>query len=165
MTLRTCERENEMLTVLRSGGWPAAADAELRTHVAGCASCSEVMRVKAGLMQMRAETMSAAPLETAGVLWWKAQVRRRYAAQRRLEKPVRGAQVFALLVGLAAGLGLLASQAENGGWLEWLRQVPETGMEWSSAWSGPGWGLIVAVGALAVLGGLVLYLAAGAGED
>jgi len=155
--LRGCEREGEMLALLRSGAWPAA-EPELRAHVAKCASCGEVLRVKSALLAMRADEMATARLEASGLVWWKAQVRKRYAAQRLVERPVRGAQVFALLVALAAGLGVLA--ANRSGWLEWLQQMPVTGAEWSSAWSGPGWGLAAAVGALAVLGGVVLYLAA-----
>ena len=51
-----CEHENRVLRAMRSGKWSA----ELRQHAAGCADCSEAMRLLATVFAHRSDVTLAA---------------------------------------------------------------------------------------------------------
>jgi hypothetical protein len=79
-----------------------------------------------------------------------------------------GAQIFALAINLFIVVAFLACQARNGmGWLSWLEKLPEVYSLHldnlsQSVLLNPGWSLkvlISAVATLALLGGVVIYLA------
>jgi hypothetical protein len=102
------------------------------------------------------------------LLWWRAQLPRRNAAVERLGKPILSAQIFALAINLVLVVGFLISQARRGlGWLTWLEQFSQAntfrlGNLWPAALLNSGWSsiaLIPAVAALALLSGVVVYLA------
>jgi len=136
------------------GHWPEASDAELREHVAGCVRCGELVLVRQGLARLRVGDMAAARLESAGVLWWRAQLRRRAAALERVSRPMRVAQAFALVTLLAVAAGFVASQAE-------LRGGLDGALSALGAMPG-GWNLTIAIpalGVLALLSGVAVYLA------
>jgi hypothetical protein len=168
MTLRPCSYEKEVSELLARGQWPGSCAPELRAHVSGCRSCEDLVLVTEALRRARAEAVGGAHLVSPGVLWWKAQLRRRNDAIARVGKPILGAQIFALAINLFIVVGLLAWQARHGvGWLTWLEQLPqagslELGKLWSSALLNPGWSLTVLIPAaatLALLSGVVMYLA------
>ena len=151
--------------VLR-GQWPEACDAELRDHVAGCRACGDLVLVMQSFQAARATSAGAANPAPAGVLWWRAQLRRRNAAVEKIAKPIVGAQVFALSVTLAIAAIFAISQARQ--WLrliEWFRQLGQSRTFhladlWSSAVAMPQWAiplLVCAVAALALFSGAVVY--------
>lgn len=173
--LRPCPRESEVRQLLERGQWQAA-DAtapELRAHVAGCRSCGELVLVTQAFQQARAAAIAQARPASAGVLWWRAQLRRRNAAVERIGRPLLGAQIFAVAVNLALVVGFLVWQARNGAdWLAWLQQLPQSvsfhfdtqwlGSLWSTDAASSGLGTLLLISALAVLalvGGVVVYLA------
>jgi len=164
MTLRACTHEKEITAVLLRGQWPAAAPAELRAHAQACRGCADLVLVMQALQGARAESSQAAQPPAAGVVWWRAQLRRRKAAVERIGKPLLGAQIFALAIVLVLAAGFAASQARHGlQWLTGLSQSPTFHLEslWPTALTMPQWGgmlLISALVALALLGGLALYL-------
>jgi hypothetical protein len=166
--LNRCAHEAEVTQWMARGGWPAACPDELRAHVSACRSCGDLVLVTESFQRARTEAASAAQISTPSALWWRAQLRRRYAAVERIGKPILGAQIFALVICLLIGLGLLASQAQQGlAWLDGMKQLPQAGAVyfkniWSSALLDPIWSpmvLIPALATLALLGGAVLYLA------
>jgi hypothetical protein len=168
MTLRPCSREKEVAELLERGGWPQACAPDLRAHVSGCRSCGDLVLVTETFQRARAGAAGAARLASPEAIWWRAQLRRRNAAVERVGKPILGAQIFALAINLFIVLGLLAWQARQGlGWLTWLEQLPQAGTlhlerMWSSALLNPGWSLTVLIPAaatLALLSGVVVYLA------
>ncbi len=168
MIARPCAHENEVAEVLRRGQWPAACAPELRAHVNACRLCGDFVLVAESFQQARAEATSAAWSGTSGALWWRAQLRRRNAAVERIGKPILGAQIFALAINLILVAAFLAYQARHGvGWLSWLEQLPESynlqlDQLGQSALLNPGWSLAVLIPAaatLALLGGVVVYLA------
>jgi hypothetical protein len=162
-----CAREKEVARLLELGQWPQASPAELRAHASGCRVCAERVLLTERLHAARAQAMAAAQLPSAGALWWRAQLRRRNEALRRVGRPMLGAQVFALAVAammaagalvwaLRAGLSWGASPAawlqDLGRSLHWSALVPDalpTGAWW---WVAP----LAAV--LALAGGVVVYL-------
>jgi hypothetical protein len=168
MILNPCSHENEVAELLRRGQWPAACSPELRAHVSACRSCGDQVLVTEIFLSARAEAAGAARISTPGALWWRAQLRRRNAAVERIGKPILGAQIFALAVNLFLIVAFLAYQARNGmGWLSWMEKLPEAySLHFDnlsqSALLNPGWSLmalIPALATLALLGGVVIYLA------
>jgi len=169
MTLSPCTRENEVKEILQRGHWPQACPAELRTHVSVCRACGDLVLVSEAFCKARGQAAGSARLGSPGVLWWRAQLRRRNAAVERIGKPLLGAQIFALCVTLALTAGFVAFEARNGiAWLGWLQELPQAGslhLEalWPSTMFSTGLSpmvLIPAIATLALLGGVVVYLAA-----
>ena len=172
MMLRTCPREKEVREMQALGQWPQACPPELRAHVEACRSCGELVLVTSAFQQARNEATDAAKMGSPGLLWWRAQLRRRNAAVERIGKPILGAQIFALAVYGVLAVGFVVWQARSGfGWLTRLEGLPQAaaldldsfwGSLWSSAVSGSVWTPMVMLSvaaALALLGGVVVYLA------
>jgi hypothetical protein len=168
MKLSTCSRESEIAALLARGGWPQACAPELSEHVDKCRSCGDLVLITVAFRKARADTMTATPVGSAGALWWRAQLRKRNAAVERLGRPLLGAQVFALSINLVLALGFLVYQARHGlRWLSWLEQLPlARGFHpealWSAAIFNSGWSLYLLIpmlATLALLGGVVVYLA------
>ena len=168
MILKPCSREKEVADLLRRGQWPAACPPELRAHLSACRSCGDLPLVTESFLQARSEAADTARMSTPGALWWRAQLRRRDAAVERIGKPILGAQIFALAINLFIVVAFLAYQARHGlSWLSWLEQLPQAYSLHienlsQSALLHPGWSLMVLIPAvltLALLGGVVVYLA------
>ena len=168
MTFGPCVHEKELTRLLALGHYPSACSLELRNHVEICRSCAELVLVTRAFQTSRAQTAAAANLVSPGLLWWRAQLRRRNAAVERVGKPILGANIFAFSVMILFGLGFLATQATSGlRWLSWFTQLPQAPaihLEslWPSTLIGSAWSLpllIPACATLALLGGVVVYLA------
>ena len=102
-----CENEARILEALGQGVAPEAMDEPLRRHIAGCASCAEVISVYE-LFQVDSEQLcAAAPLPNAGRVWWRATLAARRAAAERALRPIQIAERFALAVGAGALVALL----------------------------------------------------------
>ena len=169
MTLSSCTREKEVKELLQRGHWPEACPAELRTHVSGCRACGDLVLVSEAFCRARVQAAGAAKLSSPGVLWWRAQLRRRNAAVERMGRPLLGAQIFALCVTLSLSVGFVAFEARNGiAWPNWLQELPQAGSLHLDAILPSGlfstglspMVLVPAVATLALLGGVVVYLAA-----
>ena len=172
MTLRPCPHEKEVVALLARGHYPQACPAELRTHVSACRSCADLALVTRAFQTARTESAAAAHLASPGLLWWRAQLRRRNAAVERVGKPILGANIFALSVMLLFAIGFLATQATTGlRWLSWFKQLPPAPAfhapafhlqsVWPSTMLSSPWGLpllIPVCATLALLGGVVVYL-------
>ena len=118
MTFRSCIHEKEVADLLARGHYPQACTPELQAHVSTCRSCADLILVTGAFQAARVQTAAAANLPSPGLLWWRAQLRRRNAAVESIGKPILGAQIFALLVSLVFAIGFLATQATHG--LHWL---------------------------------------------
>ncbi|MGB6975709.1 MAG: hypothetical protein WBD67_13580 [Terracidiphilus sp.] len=170
MTLRTCPRERELADHLACGHWPHACPADLQAHVPGCRSCADLLAVTLAFREARASSAASAQLQAPGVLWWRAQLRRRNAALRTIRKPILGAQLFAFSIALVAASLVLTTQAARGRqWLAWLADLPQAFHLDSliptalipaslSAYSGALWLLVPVLATLAIVGGLFVCL-------
>jgi len=107
MTLRPCPRESELKALLNAGQWPQAAPAELRSHAAACRSCSDLALLTNAFRAERAAVSAAAQLPPSGMIWWRAQLRRRNEALERIGRPIFGAQLFALVTICVTIIGFL----------------------------------------------------------
>lgn len=163
--LSSCSREPEVLDVVRSGRWPLGCDPELRDHVSGCQRCADVLTIAASLQQSRTTAMQAASLAEPGILWWRAQLRRRAAAIEMMNRPIAGAQMLACSLAALAVAALLVTQGRHG--LRWLAWIPAF---WQSSddLAAPfhlllaqttSWNLLLpALAALALLSGIATWL-------
>lgn len=124
LPLRTCPRHSEVSSLLERGSWPAAASSDLRSHAETCLACAQLVLLTQAFRQDRVQAQAhAAPrLEAPGVLWWRAQLRRRNTAIERLQRPIVGAQIFAVALSLVAAVAFLAWQSKQG--LAWLSDFP-----------------------------------------
>ena len=95
---RPCEREPDVLAAAAGERMPA----EIEAHVAGCDRCRDALTV-AGFMRRMADTSAArAQLPDPGTLWWKAQIVRRWEAERRSAAPVESMERVELLAAIVA---------------------------------------------------------------
>lgn len=120
--MTACSREPEIRSLLDRGHWPAAASAELTAHAAACSRCTVLIQLTQAFRADRARAVAAPRLEAPGVLWWRAQLRRRNTDLQRLQRPLIGAQIFSVVLGLVAAAIFLASQSKAA--LSWLGEIP-----------------------------------------
>jgi len=168
MTLAGCARERELTELLDRGQWPGTGSDELHAHVAGCRLCRDLILVKQALGAERLQAASEARLESSGVLWWRAQVRRRNAAMERIGRPFLGAQIFALAVCVATALVYVLFEARRGfDWRAWLGDLPRflhLGSLVPEGLAKSPWEIWLAVSVaamVALMGGVIVYAASG----
>lgn len=155
MRVDTCPREADVIEHVTGGGWPQCAEDDLRAHAAHCPVCIDVIHVATLLREEHALACREARLPSAGLVWWRAELKARQEAARMAARPMTFMQVVAAACALAAALTLA------GMFTPWLRGAARTLLE------GP-WtfdvGTVDAASLMAVVsqGGLPLLLAVGA---
>ena len=164
MRLRECPREPELFDALQAGRWPAGSDAALREHVDQCESCRSTALIAQMLRQDRAEAIRAMPLDSPGLLWWRAQILQRQAAIRHASRPVHIAITVSLVLSavvVASVLFSLRSLIAN--WISAVTAVPVSAQPGSvsspTITSLPLLFVLFALTALAAIGGLAVYAA------
>lgn len=111
MKLPQCDREQEVVDALRSGRWMSAWGDELRQHAENCEVCAEVA-FAAQEIQREAELartefqQPGTRLPSAGLVWWKAQLAARRAAEQRAAAPMLWVERAAYVLGALAVMGL-----------------------------------------------------------
>ena len=146
--------------MLQRGYWPEASPAELRVHVESCRACSDVVLMTRTFGAAQKEAMPTARLESAGALWWRAQLRRRNAAIETVGRPILGAQIFALAISLVVVAAVLVWQGVA--FKEWFANLPQTlhldallpqlSQSSSAMW------VVLPLVTMVLLGGVVVYL-------
>jgi hypothetical protein len=123
MKLPQCDREQEVVDALCSGRWASEWGEEIRQHAAVCGVCAEVA-LAAQEFQREAELarvelqQPGAGLPSAGLVWWKAQLAARRAAEQRATEPIMLVERAAYALGTLAALGLGVWQWPRiAGWL------------------------------------------------
>jgi hypothetical protein len=165
VTIRTCWHEMELAQALKAGHWPDGCTPDLRTHVRACRNCRELVLLTQAFQRARSESCTRVPADLASLLWWRAQLRRRNAANQRTSRPISIAQSFALLVNLAVAIVFVAWQHHHGlRWASWWSELELARVlrlfDIGSRLDGNAL-LICGIGMLALLSGLVVYLASG----
>ena len=167
MMLRRCPHEEEVAGALRSGRWPEGVEDCLQVHVRECAVCAEIALVAEALNRARVETARDTPLPSPGALWWRAQLRRRRSDVELVTRPIALVERLSLVCIPLACIGLVAwNWRQVYSWLGWLASAGRINDAFTDAIgasaSTPGMWipilLVAAVGTLALLGGLALYL-------
>jgi len=167
--LTPCPHEVEVRELVAHSQWPAAASLELCAHVDTCRACSDLALVAGAFQRARTATIAAARPGPAGILWWRAQLRRRNAAVEHLTRPLLSAQIFALAFTLVVGVGFLVFEVlRSDAWRTWLQQLPQSAVaHWdefrATGAIDPNWGLLVlfpTIATLLLLGAVAVYMAA-----
>jgi hypothetical protein len=101
-----CAREAEVLDAVTFRRWPHYCDEGLRTHVAACAMCTDLVDVVRALHDDRESACRDARVPAAGQVWWRATIRARADAAHTAAEPITVVQGIAgaCAVGLACGL-------------------------------------------------------------
>ena len=165
MRWNNCRHTDEIGELLRSGRWPLAPPAELEAHAKSCRRCGDEILLTAAFQGARAVSTSAAVLLPPGIVWWRAQLRQRNEAVAIINRPLLGAQLFALAVCVLAGAALLVTQAGHGQqWMAWMTSLPQAQafqMDHLFAWPALKVGmnvLIPGLGLLGCMGGVLVFL-------
>ncbi len=159
----SCAREREVTELLHQGYWPDACPADLRGHVEACRVCSDLVVVAQAFQQAHMQTMPPPRMESAGAIWWRAQLRRRNAAIEKVARPIWGAQIFALVVSVVVAAGVLAWKGSVlRGWFADLPRALHLDALMPAALSqsgGVGSIVLPALATVVLLSGVVVYLA------
>jgi hypothetical protein len=102
MNVPICARESEALEIVLTGGWPACADADLRAHVDQCPVCADVVAIAAAMQEEHTLACQQAHVPSAGLVWWRAELRARQEATRKAARPMTLVQGVAAASFLAA---------------------------------------------------------------
>jgi hypothetical protein len=110
----------------------------------------------------RRQMMPTARLESAGALWWRAQLRRRNAAIETVGCPILGAHIFALAVSLVVAAAVLVWQGSA--LKAWFADLPrslhlDALVPELSQSGGAMWVVLPMLATVVLLGGVVVYLA------
>jgi hypothetical protein len=157
MSRAECPREQEVLDALSSNRWPDRLGDDLWQHVEGCAFCKDLGLVAQALSADFSTAIQQARIPSAGLVWWRAEIRARQDSIQTASRPI----TLAHYIGVAcAGLVALAlSSLFDFGGLTTLSGFSLSGLIpdfLSIPLSLP---LILAtLGAVAVLASVVLYL-------
>jgi hypothetical protein len=166
MTFVSCPCEKEIRELVELGQWPLAAPPELHDHANACRTCADLVLVAGAFQRARATTIAAAKPATPGAIWWRAQLRSRQQAFERIQRPLIGAQVFALVAILLPIIGFVAFEARNLlAWMNSLGKLSQSaslhaGDLSSSTPAGSASGLIfvvVAAATFALVAGVAVY--------
>jgi hypothetical protein len=139
MSIAQCHREQELLDAVRSGRWSGPWGEELRRHAAVCPACAEVAIVAAALRSAYEDACAEVRLPSAGLVWWKAQLAARRAAEERAVQPIAWVERAARVAALFGALGLAVWQWPRiAGWWAAAHGYPSgpESMSGASAWLG-----------------------------
>ena len=165
MNFLSCPRSRELESVLKSGCLPSAWDDSLRHHVQTCSECRDFVLVHQAFRTERREAITTLPAISPGVIWWRAQLRKRKEALELLSKPTSFAGRFAFLSTVGVALVFFIWQgADVSQWWSWISNLStSSASHLESFWTVPsGWSVLLPIsmlGLLALLGGFALYLA------
>jgi hypothetical protein len=119
---RSCEREAEVRQMVRSGEDAPA----LRAHASTCEPCHETLVVATWMKAFAASPLGGPPLPDPTHTWLRAEMLRRWDAQRKAVAPIDVGERVQVGIGLAGALILLL-------WL-WSRlDIPQQSVGMSTA--------------------------------
>ena len=97
-----CAREQEVLDAITSGRWPDKLGGELSVHIADCAVCADLGLVAETFNADYQSALKHVHIPSAGLVWWRAEIRARQDAVRAVNRPIHWALYIAAGCGLAA---------------------------------------------------------------
>ncbi len=154
MTFADCSREQDLIDALTTEQWPNRCDEDLKSHVAGCQGCQDLIAVVAPLGDAWAASKADAHVPASGMVWWRAQMRARQEAARAAARPITVVQVIAMLAGTAVVVACLVALSP---WLassvassRELLSMDVSRLQPSQGWLLAGAAALIAIGSLAV---------------
>lgn len=158
-----CPREQDVLEALAAQRWPRRCDEDLRTHVAGCAICTDLIEVVRPLLEEQSAAADEVKVPPAAIVWWGAQIRARHEAARAAARPMTIAQAVAAGSVLAIAVALVVTGwARLDSWRTAIVSLVATVTAQRGEFSVPAlpdWAFLVvlALGASLVLGTIAIY--------
>lgn len=156
MNLFSCSSEKELEATLRQGRWPHACDPDLRAHVDDCRDCQELVLVTQTLQKAKSNAEQLARLGSPGLLWWRAQLRRRNEAIQSIAEPLALAEKIGLLGLLTAFCVLVWQGGQSADLLNFFQGLFSSGFSpleelWAAASGVSAWVMVLGVAGLATL--------------
>jgi len=166
MNLFFCASEKELEAALRQSRWPQACDPDLRVHVKGCRRCQELVLVTQTLQRAKSNAERPARLQSPGLLWWRAQLRRRKEAIQSVTEPLALAEKVGLLGLLAAFCVMVWQASQSADFLSFFQGLSSSGLAqleelWAAASGASAWMIVLevtALGILAFFAGFAIFL-------
>ena len=110
MTFRACSAQPDILTAAADGRELPAA---LSAHLASCSSCREQVDAVVFMRGLAAAPDAAHALPDPAVIWWKAQLLRRWQAERAASAPIERMRWVELAAGFASLAAFLVWQWQS----------------------------------------------------
>ena len=107
MTHRACSEQPDIFTAAGQGREVPSAFA---AHLASCPSCREQVDAVAFMRGLAAAPVASHPMPDPAVIWWKAQLLRRWQAERAAAAPIEHMRWIELAAGFASLAVFLAWQ-------------------------------------------------------
>lgn len=161
---RECDRSADVAAAAIGGDLLREADEDLQRHVAECESCHDLVLVMSALRAERDAARRAAVVPSAGLVWWRAQLRQRQEAARKAAAPVtlvHAASLAAVLAFAAFLVWTAAGRLFVPGPDLGLPSLSTLASASAAVTASPAWryGLIAGVTTWLILGPVALYLA------
>jgi hypothetical protein len=118
-----CDREEQLLEVVRAGRWPELCGPELSSHIAGCAPCAELVSVASALAGDHQANLREAPVPPSGLVWWRIQKRAKEEALRTANRAATTIQAVSVAAGVAIALVILGTFRDVHTLLQSLKDV------------------------------------------
>jgi predicted anti-sigma-YlaC factor YlaD len=99
MLHRTCAQQPDILSVVAAG---RERETLVAAHLAACPSCREQADAICWMRKLAAAPEPSHPLPDPGVIWWKAQLLRRWQAERVASAPIDRMHLVELAAGFAS---------------------------------------------------------------
>ena len=107
MSAVECTREIDVVEAITNGRWPAGAPEDLQLHAASCPVCTDVVRVALALTQDRSAALETVRVPSAGLVWWRSEMRARRDAVNKATRPLRIVECVAAVCLIVAAAALL----------------------------------------------------------
>ena len=105
---RECVRAADVLAAMTAGPEPGLSNEESRLHADACESCREMVAVVSALRGERDRLRRSATIPSAGLVWWRAQLRQRQQAALKATAPVTAVHAAAVVAALVLALVLVS---------------------------------------------------------
>jgi len=162
---RECLRAADALAAMTAGPEPELSNEELRQHADACESCREMVTVVTALRSERDRVRRSAPVPSAGLVWWRAQLRQRQQAALKATAPVTAIHaaaivaVVALTVVLATSVAPFVGTPSLSGWLPQVPSWVDAPRTLTTDFPMLRYGLMLGATAWLILGPVALYFA------
>jgi hypothetical protein len=163
MDTSDCPREAETVRAAWGERPGADVDADLAAHLADCPRCAEIALLAQAFREDRAALGAAAPVPSAGLVWWRAQRRAREESARRAAGPI--ALVHAIAIGCAAAAAVALFSVALGSFDGWFSAStarwswPALAGAAADAAAGLPYGAVLVLATSLILAPVALYLA------
>ena len=165
MKLFSCARTAELEEMIRIGHLRSTWEPSLCQHIDECRYCADFLLVSESLRSARQESIQNVPIVSPGLLWWRAQLRRRNQALQKMSRPTSIIGKLALIsTFVVAIVALVFERQQSADWLRWLFGLQDSAAAHHNAIAAQVsvWNLLlgaITIGAFVLMSAFALFLA------